>query len=107
MDNDDDSGMGEQSSPHHDSSNPNESRVAKPEGNGSMKKARRGKEVDEKRDHFCGCGKKYLSYPALYTHLKQKHGGIAPPGSSKQNSQSGKTGRGRPPKVDPVNRNDL
>ena len=27
------------------------------------------------RNHLCGCGKEYLSYPALYTHIKQKHGG--------------------------------
>lgn len=23
----------------------------------------------------CKCGKKYLSYPALYTHIKKKHEG--------------------------------
>jgi hypothetical protein len=27
----------------------------------------------QNRDYKCPCGKSYLSYPALYTHLKQKH----------------------------------
>lgn len=25
------------------------------------------------RDFKCPCGKTYLSYPALFTHIKQKH----------------------------------
>ena len=25
---------------------------------------------NDKRIYACGCGKSYLSYPALYTHLK-------------------------------------
>lgn len=33
------------------------------------------------RNFMCGCGKSYLSYPALYTHLKQKHNGIQPSGT--------------------------
>ena len=33
------------------------------------------------RNFVCGCGKSYLSYPALYTHLKQKHEGIQPAGT--------------------------
>jgi len=33
------------------------------------------------RNFICGCGKSYLSYPALYTHLKQKHNGIQPSGT--------------------------
>lgn len=28
-----------------------------------------------KRDFGCPCGKTYLSYPALFTHVKQKHDG--------------------------------
>lgn len=28
-----------------------------------------------KRDFGCPCGKTYLSYPALFTHVKQKHNG--------------------------------
>jgi hypothetical protein len=31
--------------------------------------------VDE-RKFICKCGKRYLSYSALYTHSKQKHGMI-------------------------------
>ena len=27
----------------------------------------------QNRDYKCTCGKSYLSYPALYTHIKQKH----------------------------------
>jgi hypothetical protein len=31
---------------------------------------------------MCGCGKAYLSYPALYTHVKNKHAGVFPIGSN-------------------------
>lgn len=31
---------------------------------------------------MCGCRKAYLSYPALYTHVKNKHEGIFPIGSN-------------------------
>lgn len=31
---------------------------------------------------MCGCGKGYLSYPALYTHVKNKHDGVFPIGSN-------------------------
>jgi len=34
------------------------------------KSKRRSKNDDQGRDFVCGCGKKYLSYPALYTHIK-------------------------------------
>lgn len=27
------------------------------------------------RDYKCPCGKAYLSYPALFTHIKHKHDG--------------------------------
>lgn len=30
---------------------------------------------------MCGCSKAYLSYPALYTHVKNKHNGEFPEGS--------------------------
>lgn len=33
------------------------------------------------RFFICGCGKTYLSYPAIYTHVKNKHGGLYPDGS--------------------------
>jgi hypothetical protein len=29
----------------------------------------------------CGCGKVYLTYGALYSHTRVKHGGVQPPGS--------------------------
>lgn len=30
---------------------------------------------DKSRSFVCSCGKDYLSYPALFTHIKQKHDG--------------------------------
>jgi hypothetical protein len=38
-----------------------------------------------------------LSYPALYTHIKQKHGGAHPNGTDTPTTRSGR-GRGRPRK---------
>ena len=35
---------------------------------------RRSKHVEHGRDFVCECGKSYLSYSALYTHAKVKHG---------------------------------
>jgi hypothetical protein len=32
-------------------------------------------ETNTERNYSCGCGKTYLSYPALYLHLKLKHNG--------------------------------
>ena len=32
-------------------------------------------ETNNERTYECGCGKSYLSYPALYLHLKLKHDG--------------------------------
>ena len=50
---------------------------------------RRSKRVAEGRNYICKmCSKSYLSYPALYTHYKQKHN---------TNNSSGR-GRGRPKK---------
>ena len=40
------------------------------------------------RNYKCGCGKSYLSYPALYTHVKNKHEGIFPEGSKVKNKQN-------------------
>jgi hypothetical protein len=45
------------------------------------KHKRRSKNDNIGRDFACGCGKKYLSYPALYTHIKTKHGGEQPTGT--------------------------
>lgn len=30
---------------------------------------------DRERNYKCSCGLSYLSYPALYTHVKLKHSG--------------------------------
>ena len=49
--------------------------------------------------HICGCGKSYLSYPALYTHIKTKHNGVEPGGTKAAKERSGR-GRGRPRKND-------
>jgi hypothetical protein len=60
-----------------------------------FKGKRRSKTDPEGRRFQCGCGKTYLSYPALYTHIKNKHGGDQPNGT---NVPTGKGGRGRPRK---------
>lgn len=39
---------------------------------------RRSKKDKALREFKCGCGKDYLSFPALYTHIKNKHHGISP-----------------------------
>lgn len=51
---------------------------------GSKKKStrkRRSRSAAGERNYVCGCGKAYLSYPALYTHVKNKHDGTFPEGS--------------------------
>lgn len=51
---------------------------------------RRSKNDNEGRNHKCkNCGKSYLSYAALYTHIKHKHN---------TNGQNTGRGRGRPKK---------
>lgn len=57
------------------------------------KARRRSKKDNLNRNFHCGCGKQYLSYPALYTHIKTKHAGIEPEGTVKPNIQKSK---GRP-----------
>lgn len=42
---------------------------------------RRPRNAGGERNYSCGCSKAYLSYPALYTHVKNKHNGIFPIGS--------------------------
>ena len=49
---------------------------------GESKKKRRPRSAVGERNYLCGCGKAYLSYPALYTHVKNKHGGVFPIGSN-------------------------
>lgn len=61
------------------------------------KQRRRSKNDCYGRDYVCGCGKTYLSYPALYTHIKTKHNGKTPEGTNANQVQSGR-GRGRPRK---------
>lgn len=57
---------------------------SKEEEEGRNRNKRRSKNDNEGRNHKCTlCGKSYLSYPALYTHIKQKH------------NTSGNSGRGR------------
>lgn len=34
--------------------------------------------LKQERRFECNCGKNYLSYPALFTHIKNKHNGIKP-----------------------------
>jgi hypothetical protein len=57
----------------------------KPLTNAELEKAtsRRSRKDEEGRDFQCGCGKRYLSYPALYTHIKTKHDGRQPEGTLK------------------------
>ena len=62
-----------------------------------QKHKRRSKNDLRGRDYQCGCGKRYLSYPALYTHIKTKHHGQNPKGTNAPQCQTGR-GRGRPRK---------
>lgn len=64
----------------------------------NQRQRRRNRNDPNNRNFTCGCGKSYLSYPALYTHLKQKHDGKPPQGTTLP-SNNGKGSRGRPPKV--------
>jgi len=73
------------------------------EGGGEMGVKRRRRGDAGERNYTCGCGKSYLSYPALYTHIKTKHNGVTPAGTS-QPQTNGKSGRGRPKKEDSVNK---
>jgi len=63
-----------------------------------QKSKRRSKNDPEGRSYKCGCGKMYLSYPALYTHVKTKHDGINPEGTNAPQFKNGR-GRGRPRKI--------
>ena len=73
--------------------NDDEKNIRKP----GEKQKRRSKNECYGRDYRCGCGKEYLSYPALYTHIKTKHDGKTPEGTNANQIQNGK-GRGRPRK---------
>jgi len=66
--------------------------------NQKAKHRRRSKNDNEGRKFRCGgCDKRYLSYPALYTHIKQKHDSVTPEGTNNASVHSGR-GRGRPRK---------
>lgn len=52
---------------------------------GERKRARRTRKDEDGRDYICSCGKSYLSYPALYTHIKTKHDGKAPQKNNAEN----------------------
>ena len=43
-----------------------------------VKRKRRARNDPHERNFVCPCGKSYLSYPALYTHIKNKHQGQNP-----------------------------
>lgn len=61
------------------------------------RKGRRSKHDNDGRIHKCAyCVKTYLSYPALYTHQKQKHS--RGPGGEIRAPQTSGRGRGRPRK---------
>lgn len=64
------------------------------------KHSRRSKNDNVGRTYQCGCGKSYLSYPALYTHIRTKHDGKQPEGTRNEITTSGR-GRGRPRKIKP------
>ena len=67
------------------------------EADGGKKGKRRSKNDVEGRDWNCSiCTKTYLSYPALYTHMKTKHT-VGPDGEARAPPTSGR-GRGRPRK---------
>lgn len=53
------------------------------EYNGFLPKGRRRSKKDKsERNYRCGCSKTYFSYPALYTHIKNKHNGNPPDGTT-------------------------
>lgn len=84
---------------HDDNSSQANGLISGLEKKGISKKRRRTKNDQSGRDFKCGCGKTYLSYPALYTHIKEKHDGQIPQGSSKPNTNT-KGNRGRPRKTE-------
>ena len=63
-----------------------------------QKQKRRSKNDYKGRNFKCGCGKTYLSYPALYTHIKTKHNGKMPDGTNANQEEKKVKGRGRPRK---------
>ncbi|CAD8075984.1 unnamed protein product [Paramecium sonneborni] len=66
------------------------------EENSVQARLRRKRNDSDNRNFTCGCGKSYLSYAALYTHLKQKHDSQVPEGTQLPNNANQRPGRGRP-----------
>lgn len=62
------------------------------------KHRRRARNDPHNRDYICPCGKSYLSYPALFTHIKQKHNGRVLPSLFRHRGRSSSPNRrmGRP-----------
>ena len=80
-----------------ESSNSQDSQGDGDGSNSKPKQKRRSKNDFQGRDHKCNyCDKTYLSYPALYTHMKNKHA-KGPDGQPLVSFNSGR-GRGRPKK---------
>jgi hypothetical protein len=74
----------------YDGQNEDDGTIIKLESN---KGKRRSKNDNDGRNHICKlCNKAYLSYPALYTHMKTKH---------QNDNPSSSKGRGRPKKDNP------
>ena len=77
----------------NNNNNNKEKNIRKP----GEKQKRRSKIDCNDREYKCGCGKTYLSYPALYTHIKNKHNGKTPEGTTANQKPNDKC-RGRPRK---------
>ena len=64
------------------------------------KKQRKRRTLSEtsKRDFVCGCGKSYVSYPAIYLHVQRKHNCEWPENTviPEKPSSEDKVKRGRP-----------
>ena len=87
--------MGISTLPRLDNESGDESDSGDDDGDDKKKQKRRSKNDVQGRDHRCNyCDKTYLSYPALYTHMKNKHA-KGPDGQPLININSGR-GRGRP-----------
>jgi hypothetical protein len=69
---------------------------------GNNKKIRKRRTLSEtsKRDFKCGCGKNYVSYPAIYLHIQRKHNSVTPPNTviPEKPENKDKVKRGRPKK---------
>lgn len=89
--------MGISTLPRLDNESGEDSDSGDDDNDDKKKQKRRSKNDVQGRDHRCNyCDKTYLSYPALYTHMKNKHA-KGPDGQPLININSGR-GRGRPKK---------